>query len=69
VLGKVDDWLAEVFAPDNLDTTVGQLVEQAARLEDPATQARAEAAGRASPTMTLRSAATGRASTRGETPP
>ncbi len=44
VLGQVDDWLGELFAPDGIDATVNQLAEQAARLEDPAAQARAEAA-------------------------
>ena len=33
-----------MFAPDAIDGTVAQLTEQAERLEDPATQARAEAA-------------------------
>jgi hypothetical protein len=44
VLGEVDDWLAELFAPDAIDATVTELTEQAERLEDPAAQARAEAA-------------------------
>jgi site-specific DNA recombinase len=44
VLGHVDDWLEELFAPDCIDATVSQLTEQAAQLEDPAAQARAEAA-------------------------
>jgi site-specific DNA recombinase len=44
VLAEVDDWLAELFAPDAIDATVNQLTEQAERLEDPAGQARAEAA-------------------------
>jgi hypothetical protein len=30
VLGRVDDWLAELFAPDGIDATVGQLTEQLA---------------------------------------
>ena len=33
-----------MFDPGSIDTTVGQLTEQAARLEDPATHALAEAA-------------------------
>jgi site-specific DNA recombinase len=40
VLGQVDDWFAEIFAPANLDTLAGQ----AAQLDDPAARARAEAA-------------------------
>jgi site-specific DNA recombinase len=44
VLGKVDDWIAELFAPGSIDATVTQLADQAERLEDPATQARAESA-------------------------
>jgi site-specific DNA recombinase len=44
VLGHVDDWLAHLFAPEAIDATVTQLAEQAERLEDPNTQARAEAA-------------------------
>jgi hypothetical protein len=68
VLGRVDDWLAELFSPGAIDATVTQLAEQAERLEDPAAQARAEAAGRASPSVMPRSAATAPASTPGETP-
>jgi site-specific DNA recombinase len=44
VLGRVDDWLAELFAPDGLGATVGQLTDQAAQAEDPTISARAEAA-------------------------
>ena len=44
VLGHVDDWLAELFAPEAIDETVTQLAEQAEQLEDPAAQTRAEAA-------------------------
>jgi hypothetical protein len=44
VLGRVDDWLAELFAPDALDATVAQFAEQAERLEDPAAEVRAAAA-------------------------
>ena len=36
VLGQVDDWLAELFAPANLDATLDVLAGQAAQLEDPA---------------------------------
>jgi hypothetical protein len=43
VLGQVDDWLAGLFAPDSIDTTLDQLARQAA-LQDPAALARAEAA-------------------------
>jgi site-specific DNA recombinase len=44
VLGQVDDWFAEIFAPANLDATLDTLAEQAAQLDDPAARARAEAA-------------------------
>jgi site-specific DNA recombinase len=44
VLGRVDDWFAEIFAPANLDATLDTLAEQAAQLDDPAARARAEAA-------------------------
>ena len=44
VLGQVDDWLAEMFAPANIDATLNVLAGQAAQLENPATLARAEAA-------------------------
>jgi site-specific DNA recombinase len=44
VLGHVDDWLTELFAPEAIDATVNQLTEQTERLEDLASQARAEAA-------------------------
>ena len=44
VLGRVDDWLAELFATEAIDATVTQLAEQAGQLEDPAAQARAAAA-------------------------
>jgi site-specific DNA recombinase len=44
VLGHVDDWLAELFAPDRIDATAAKLAEQATHVEDPATTARAEAA-------------------------
>jgi site-specific DNA recombinase len=44
LLGHVDDWLAELFAPEAIDATVTQLAGQAERLEDPNTQTRAEAA-------------------------
>ena len=44
VLGHVDGWLAELFAPDAINDTVTLLTEQEGRLDDPDTQARAEAA-------------------------
>jgi site-specific DNA recombinase len=44
VLGQVDDWFAEIFAPANLDATLDTLTRQAAQLDDPAARARAEAA-------------------------
>ena len=44
VLGDVDGWLAELSAPEAFDATVAQIAEQAERQEDPAAQARAEAA-------------------------
>lgn len=44
VIGHVDDWLAELFAPEAVNETVAQLTGQAAHLEDPATNALAEAA-------------------------
>jgi site-specific DNA recombinase len=44
VLGRVDDWLAELFATEAIDATVTQLAERAGQLEDPAAQARAAAA-------------------------
>jgi site-specific DNA recombinase len=44
VLGRVDDWLAELFAHDGIDATIAKLTEQAERLEDPSVYARAEAA-------------------------
>jgi site-specific DNA recombinase len=44
VLGRVDDWLAELFHPAGIDTTLSQLAEQAAQLQDPTALARAEAA-------------------------
>jgi hypothetical protein len=69
VLGKVDGWLAEVFAPDAIDGTVAQLTERAERLEDPPPRQEPKPLVSASPATTLRSAATGRASTPGETPP
>jgi site-specific DNA recombinase len=67
LLGKVDNWLTELFAPDGIDATVTQLAEQAAQPEDPATTARVKQPRPASPTMTRRSAATGRTSIRAET--
>ena len=44
VLGQVDDWLAEMFAPANIDATLDVLAGQATQLDDPATLARAVAA-------------------------
>jgi site-specific DNA recombinase len=44
VLGHVDDWLAQLFAPGGIGATVDQLAEQAEQLEDPATAVRAAAA-------------------------
>jgi len=44
VLGQVDDWLAELFAPANLDATLDVLARQAAQFEDPAAGTKAEAA-------------------------
>jgi len=44
VLGRVDDWLAELFGPARIDTTLSQLTEQAAQLQDLAALDRAEAA-------------------------
>ncbi|HMD25603.1 MAG TPA: zinc ribbon domain-containing protein [Streptosporangiaceae bacterium] len=44
VLGQVDDWLAEMFAPANIDATLDVLAGQAAQLEDPATRDKTEAA-------------------------
>lgn len=44
MLGHVDDWLAELFGPAGIDTTVSQLTEQASQLLGPAALARAEAA-------------------------
>lgn len=44
VLGQVDDWLAEMFAPANIDVTLDVLAGQAAQLEDPATRDKTEAA-------------------------
>jgi len=44
VLGLVDDWLVEMFAPANIDATLDVLAGQATQLDDPATLARAEAA-------------------------
>lgn len=44
VLGQVDDWLAEMFAPANIDATLDVLAGQAAQLEDPATRGKADAA-------------------------
>lgn len=47
VLSQVDDWLAELFAPANIDATLDVLARQAAQLEDPATSARPKPPGRA----------------------
>ena len=47
MIGRVDDWLAELFAPDVIDATLGQLAEQAAQFQDPAVLTRAEAEIRA----------------------
>jgi site-specific DNA recombinase len=44
VLGRVDGWLAELFGPDGTDTTISQLAEQAAQIQDPMALVRAEAA-------------------------
>jgi site-specific DNA recombinase len=44
VLGQVDDWLAEMFAPANIDATLDVLAGQAAQLEDLATRDKTEAA-------------------------
>ncbi len=44
VLGHVDEWLAELFAPDGIDATVNQLAERAEQLQDPAAEVRAAAA-------------------------
>jgi len=44
MLGQVDDWLAEMFAPANIDATLDVLAGQAAQLEDPATRDKTEAA-------------------------
>jgi site-specific DNA recombinase len=44
VLGRLDDWLAETFAPGDLDATLDELAGQAAALEDPGAHAKAEAA-------------------------
>ena len=44
VLADVDDWLAELSAPEAFDATVAQITEQAERLEDPTALARVEAA-------------------------
>lgn len=44
MLGQVDDWLAETFAPANIDATLDVLARQADQLEDPAAGAKAEAA-------------------------
>lgn len=44
VLGRVDDWLTELFDPGAIDDTLTQLTEQAELLEDPAAQPQAEAA-------------------------
>ena len=44
VLGHVDDWLAELFAPDAIDETVTQLTQQDEQLDDPAARARAATA-------------------------
>jgi DNA invertase Pin-like site-specific DNA recombinase len=46
VLGHLDHWLAELFGPAGIDTTLSQLAEQAALLQDPAALARAEGARR-----------------------
>jgi site-specific DNA recombinase len=68
VLGKVDEWLAELFAPVNIDATLSHVTEQAAQSETPRLRLRPKPPERASPSTTPRSAATGRASTPGETP-
>jgi hypothetical protein len=44
VLGRVDDWLGELFGPAGIDATLSQLAERAAQLQDPAALARVEAA-------------------------
>jgi site-specific DNA recombinase len=44
VLGRVGDWIAQLFASDGIDATVSRITEQAAQLEDPAASTRAEAA-------------------------
>jgi hypothetical protein len=44
VLGQVDDWLAEMFSPANIDATLDVLAGQTAQLEDPATRDKTEAA-------------------------
>ena len=44
MLGRVDEWLAELFAPGGIDATVRQLTDQAAQAEDSPTHTRAEAA-------------------------
>jgi hypothetical protein len=44
VLGPLDNWLAEKFGQASIDTTVSELAERAALLEDPGTLARGEAA-------------------------
>jgi len=35
VLGRVDDWLTEKFAPNSQDDTLTELAERAASLEGP----------------------------------
>ena len=44
MLGQVDDWLAEMFSPANIDATLDVLAGQTAQLEDPATRDKTEAA-------------------------
>lgn len=69
VLGRVDDWFAEIFAPANLDATLDTLAEQAAQLDDPLHAPGPKRPAHASPTATPRSAATAPAWTRAETLP
>jgi site-specific DNA recombinase len=44
VIGHVDGWLAELFAPDGIDATMDQIAEQAEGLADPEADAHAQAA-------------------------
>lgn len=69
MLGHVDDWLAELFAPGGIDATVDQLAEQAGQLDDHAARTRAESALERIATYDAQMACYRASIDAGETPP